>query len=130
MSVEGMIAYLFQQLLLGMFESTRSDDDIETEIFLPTIFSTPLALFPVDGTSEPWIQIAFITEPSLEERANALNVTIEVPTSRTPFSIWGPSTRKSRPEIATRHAPFRICVRGANHLREVDNDRFSRGPTD
>ena len=86
-----MAAYLFQYLLFAMFESTRSDDDIKAEIFGDiTIFGTFLALFPVDRASEPRIQIALITESSPEERTNTLDVAIEVPTSRTTFSIWNP----------------------------------------
>jgi hypothetical protein len=76
----GTVSYLFQHLLLAMFKSARSDDDVQTEIFvIIAFFSTSLSLFPVDRASEPWIQIALVTEPSLEERANALNVTIEIP---------------------------------------------------
>jgi hypothetical protein len=85
-----MTAYLFQHLLFAMFESTRSNDNIEMEISAITIFSTFLARFPVDCASELWVQIAFVTEPSPEECTDALDVTIEVPASRTPFSIWSP----------------------------------------
>jgi len=85
-----MTVYLFQYLLFVMFESTRSDDNIKAETSGITIFSSSLALIPVDCASEPWIQIAFITEPSSEERANALDVTVEVPVPRTPFGIWNP----------------------------------------
>ena len=86
----GMTAYLFQHLLFAMFEPTRSDNDIKTEIFGIAIFSSSLAVFPIERTSEPWIQIAFITKSSPEERTNALDVTIEVPISWTPFGIRNP----------------------------------------
>src|ERR1700742_2866404 len=83
----GMTAYLFQHLLFAVFEPTRSDNDIKAEIFAISLFSSSLALFPVDRASESWIQIAFITEPSPEERTNALDVTIEVPVPRITFGI-------------------------------------------
>ena len=86
----GTTAYLFQHLLFVMFESTGSDDYIETEIFRIAVFSTFRVLFLVDCAFEPWIQIAFVTESSEEERTDTLDVTIEVPISRTPLSIWGP----------------------------------------
>jgi len=70
-----------------MFEPTRSDNDIKAEIFAIALFSFSLALFPVDCASEPWIQIALITEPSPEKCTNALDVTIEVPVPRMPFGI-------------------------------------------
>jgi len=121
----GMTTYLFQHLLLAVFESTRSDDDIKAEIFAIAFFSTFLTLLPVDCATEPWIQIALVTEPPSKECANAFDVTIEVPLSRMPLSIWSPRY----PEPLSNNAPFRVRVRGANHLREVDNDRLSRGPT-
>ena len=84
------IAYLFQHLLLAVFEPTRSNDDIKTKTFIITFFRTFFTLLFGDCTSEPWTQIAFITESPSEERANAFYVTIEVPLSRTSFSIWSP----------------------------------------
>ena len=68
-----------------MFEPTRGDNDIKAEIFAIALFGFSVALFPVDCASEPWIQIAFITEPSPEERTNALDVAIEVPVPWMPF---------------------------------------------
>ena len=68
-----------------MFKPARSDDDIETEIFAIAFFSSFLTIFLADCAPEPWIQIAFVTELSPEERANALDVAIEVPVPRMPF---------------------------------------------
>lgn len=112
-----------------MFESARSYDHIKTEIFTLAVFGTSLTIFLADCTFEPWIQIAFVTEPSPEERADALDVTIEVPTSQTTVSIWCPHTQNLFWTV-TGHAPLCVRVRRANHLREIDNHRFSRGPTD
>jgi hypothetical protein len=64
-----------------MFKSARSDDDVQTEIFVAAFFSTVLPFFPVDRASEPWIQIALVTKSSPEERADAFNVPIEIPLS-------------------------------------------------
>ena len=96
-----MSACLFQHLLLGMPEPTRSDDDIEAEIFTIALFSTFLTFFPLDRTFEPWIQIAFVTEPSPEECANALDITIEIPLSRTSFSFWSTRCSPSRNSLGS-----------------------------
>jgi len=73
-----------------MFKSARSDNDIKTEIFVIAVFSTFFTPFPVDYASEFWVQIALVTEPSPEERADALYVTVEIPLSQRSFSIPSP----------------------------------------
>ena len=105
----GMTVYLFQHLLLAMFEPARSDDDIETEIFTITFFSSFLSIFLADCAPEPWIQIAFVTEPSLEERANAFDVTIEVPSIAglvLVLELSMPRTRFGDHHEATHHSAF------------------------
>jgi hypothetical protein len=123
-----MTAYLFQHLLFTMFESTRGDNDVKVEIFAITIFSTFLTLFLLDCASEPWIQIAVVTKPSPEERTNTLDVAIEVPISRR--LTFGVLYTRSFFWLITRHAPFSVCMGGADHLWEVNDDRLSRRSTD
>ena len=77
----GTTAYLFQCLLFLVFKPTRSDDDVQTEIFATAFFSTSLTLFPANRAPESWVQIAFVTESSPKERSDAFDVTIEVPLS-------------------------------------------------
>ena len=95
-----------------MLKPARSDDDIETEVFAIAFFSSFLTIFLADCAPEPWIQIALVTEPSPEERANALDVTIEVPSITDVVLVLEPSMPPTALEIITRRRTTpRLCER-------------------
>lgn len=76
-------------------------------------------------TPEPRIDRALILEPSPEERANAFHVPIEIP-GGDEIKIWsGRDLCRSGAEFLG-HSPFRILVRGADHLWKVDDDWLAR----
>ena len=127
--------YLLKDLLFAFVVPARAHHEVEVP-FVRAI----LTLFSLNR-AETGIDAALVAEPPPKEPPDALHVTVEVPATRHNLALDGKwrvlgSRRRElrggpvRPCSRKIHVPFRVLVRRAHHLREVDNNRLPCNPVD
>ncbi len=142
--------HLFQNPLFALVVSASTHHEVQ----VPRAGAVVCTLLSLDRT-ESGIDIALVAESALEEPPDAFDVPVEVPKpgrrraagSQAPqFSVLGncmcdnPTALRPPSQTAARgatrrwesaeeerggHVPFRVLVRRADHLREVDDDRLA-----